>query len=973
MTEADAAPMSSRPPPALLGRERELERLERSLAQVVAGRGECTFIIGELGVGTSALAERACVLAEARGSTLLRGRAWPQGGGVAYGPILAAVGLRLRAADADRRAELVEGLDDLGRLFPWLAPSPPAAVGDDALGKSRLLEAFVALLDRLTRTGPVLLCIDDLHDADPATFELIQYLAQAAAGMPLWVVATVRASAASKRLRLLITWLEQAHLAATLTPEPLDTAQTRALIEARLDVRASAELVRLIDERARGLPLFLHATLTQLEQSGELLSVDGVAYPAKGAEATLPVGLRGLFDASLASLSPSSRALVELLAVAGESLSHALVSRASDLDEPALSDAIADLRARDLIVERGEGLAPAYRLTQPLAADAIHDGLSETARRRLHQRLIDAHGTEPNPDLAQLAHHHRGLGLSTAEPERSSEILLAAAKAAQARFAHRERAQWLSAAAALQRDLGHETALLRTLVDLGQAWRDAGEPNAAVEVWREALSLSSRDAGGVLDLVWGWAALAAWDARRFEECETLLCRGAESLEPRGPSAALARLYLAMLTIRARLGDRDRVEALVQTMAQPSFLALSGASEFQIRLARFHLEQVRGDYARAMAAARYAAEVAQEPAQRFRAQYVVAGGALLHGHLDDAELALAQIEALLSEDALAIHRPMLSIFRAVVARLAGRWDDASAALHEALATSLQLGGPLGGSRWTAVIHATRAGLLALQGDLLGADEELQHAAATTGVVTEPMAAIVPITRVMIHLESDDLDAAVAVAAEMERIAVAPEWESLRAEALIRGGRLEAGELTARALSGSTYADALSARLQGIAAAARGDSAAAHAGFTRALGGFGALKLPFEAARARLERAALRAQESRHAIDDARCAAATFGEIGAGRYAQRAAKLLEALGVKTPRKRRARGNAELSPRELEVARLAVSGLTNAEVAKRLFLSPHTIAAHIKRIYTRLDVSSRKALAQQLKAGGALEEDE
>jgi DNA-binding NarL/FixJ family response regulator len=94
------------------------------------------------------------------------------------------------------------------------------------------------------------------------------------------------------------------------------------------------------------------------------------------------------------------------------------------------------------------------------------------------------------------------------------------------------------------------------------------------------------------------------------------------------------------------------------------------------------------------------------------------------------------------------------------------------------------------------------------------------------------------------------------------------------------------------------------------------------------------------------------------DKAIAARDRFHAIGAERGVARAKGVLRALGIRAPRDQRRDG--ELSPRELEVARLVAEGLSNSAIATRLFLSRSTISSHISHILTKLGVSSRSQIA-------------
>jgi DNA-binding CsgD family transcriptional regulator len=95
---------------------------------------------------------------------------------------------------------------------------------------------------------------------------------------------------------------------------------------------------------------------------------------------------------------------------------------------------------------------------------------------------------------------------------------------------------------------------------------------------------------------------------------------------------------------------------------------------------------------------------------------------------------------------------------------------------------------------------------------------------------------------------------------------------------------------------------------------------------------------------------------------RAALALFEEVGAEGFAERARRELNATG-ETVRKRSPETLDDLTPQEAEIARLAASGQTNPEIGAQLFLSPRTVEWHLRKVFGKLGVGSRKEL------GGAL----
>jgi DNA-binding CsgD family transcriptional regulator len=195
-----------------------------------------------------------------------------------------------------------------------------------------------------------------------------------------------------------------------------------------------------------------------------------------------------------------------------------------------------------------------------------------------------------------------------------------------------------------------------------------------------------------------------------------------------------------------------------------------------------------------------------------------------------------------------------------------------------------------------------------------------------------------------------------------------------EAEIAHGDLPAAAVAQEALAALAQVserardDADAALAAGRVAAADGRAAMARAEFERALDAFAKLEIPLEAARARLEIAQLmRTDEPALAIEEARVALSAFDQIGAVREADTAASLLRELGATG--RAGPKGLERLTKREREILGLLGQGLTNAEIAARLFISTKTAAHHVSNVLAKLGVRNRSeaaAYAQRFLAG-------
>src|SRR5260370_1516262 len=218
-------------------------------------------------------------------------------GRLVHAPTLAAFGPFLRRRDSLRTARLVAGLPDLGQLFTDLGLPAPLPLGDPALEKTRLFEAVARLLERLTREAPVLLFLDDLHWADPASIELLHYLTRGIADQAVFVVGTYRPEEidAARGLRSLLMSLRRAGLASEEALARLKPEAVAELAAGMLGSEVPGELLTLLGARAGGTPLFVEALIRtlvdadQLHKRGESWTLGTNLVPA------LPPDVRLLF------------------------------------------------------------------------------------------------------------------------------------------------------------------------------------------------------------------------------------------------------------------------------------------------------------------------------------------------------------------------------------------------------------------------------------------------------------------------------------------------------------------------------------------------------------------------------------------------------------------------------------------------------------------------------------------------------
>jgi DNA-binding CsgD family transcriptional regulator len=946
--------------PVMVGRGMELARLQRALA---ADETQLVLVSGEAGVGkTRLLRELAATLPS--GARLLAGQASQ---GVPAGPfqlLLEAIGPSVsgwrqvpqRLADREEPLRLL-----LRPVLPCLEPCT-----DREYSQEELLGAAVALVeDLLIGAGRGVLVFEDLHWADAQSIALLGRLALLP-GLGALLVGSFRPEAVDRRHPLVGT-LAEVGRQREITQVALDRLDQHAVAELLAAVYGHPVPFRVAEamhRRTGGNPFFLE----------ELLITAGDTDPEELQDLPLPWNLSEAVLRRLDHLGPAERRVVEAAAVLGERIPFDLLASVTGSDENELIDTLRKLVAGGVVLEDEPDV---FRFRHALTREAIAGELLGRERRRLHEKALAGLQEAGSSDWVAIAWHARGA--------RRYDDLVSAARAGAKDYL--QRGASLEALRLAEEGLSEagddmeleasasKAAWLVGLIDVaiehGERWhglvRRAGDPEAEVSalIHLARLYYEAEDRERQWEAVWSCMRVA---------------------EPLGRGEPLARAY-ALVAEAYMLGEQHR-EAV-----EWSDRALELAEEIGFRPARVTALVNKGSaliehpgrrqegvelLELAIAEASDAGynlllhralhnllwgTLGEWPPQRSRltlralrelSERTGRGGALGKLRLLDLEIAtvegdLAVAEAALREDRRlrlpgTDHQISLQFanWRARLALEAGDLAGAEAALAE------HAGGPRDADRYVADRYvATTGGMLrvelaARRGDLGGLDALLDglDVAAVAQAWCSP------------NLGTDSLTSGLLAA-------IRAGLEPARARAFLAEAELAVTELSPPATEGTDRLERAQAsarrHLEGALREAEGDLA-------------GALEAYREAGQADGQRTVpLRADCQ---LGAARCLVALGRAELAKAHARAAQELLErwpgwrrdearALLVRLRAvPRRAQG--PLTPREREVAQLVAGGLSNGEVAKRLFISTKTASVHVSNILAKLGMSSRAEIA-------------
>ncbi|HEU5229142.1 MAG TPA: AAA family ATPase [Ktedonobacteraceae bacterium] len=377
-----------------VGREQGLQQLLMLSQEAIAGQGVTILLQGEDGIGKSRLLDELvrAITTHAPSWLILRGACSPFDDLVSYGPFL----------EAFQQAEAGDLTDLL--LVPQ-DDEPPA--------QGRFLWRVLQALRVLAHDRPLLLALDDLQWANSATLHLFGFLATRLRNLPVMLVGTVQRVEAIPALQRLVT-LGRRHGDVHLLPLTALTIHDVVDLTNRLGLSANSAstLAQWLYERSGGSPFILIEVIAQLRAEGILLPTDQGLRLDLGhwlrwrAGCTLPETTHDLVTWRLANLSPETRGLLDILAVANQPLPLDLLRTFPGMQDQHLLAHIENLLANGLLVEVAHDM---FALPHHLLRETLILPLSHLRHRAIHRQLATileaCPALQKNFSLRQLALH----------------------------------------------------------------------------------------------------------------------------------------------------------------------------------------------------------------------------------------------------------------------------------------------------------------------------------------------------------------------------------------------------------------------------------------------------------------------------------------------------------------------------------------------------------------------------------------
>ncbi|MEV6305535.1 AAA family ATPase [Actinoplanes sp. NPDC051861] len=893
--------------PVMIGRESELRRL----AQLASARRPAVAVIaGEPGIGKTRLVHE--LLARVPGGTVvLVGQAEPGSLSRPYEVLLDAI---------DGRPEVDEEL--------------LAALSDAERSPVERLHTGLAIINDLIGDSPAVIVFDDLHWADSESAALFERIADQHG--PRLLIGTYRPDEVTRRQPVagLLAQLERRHAVTHVRLERFSAAQTAALLAAVTGAPAPPRAVSALHQRTGGNPFFLE----------ELLR----AMPGHDLEALvdqpLPWSLADVLRRHVDDLDPVSHRIAEAATVLGHRILFDLLAAVTGASEDELITVLRDLVTRGVLVETGDD---EFAFRHALVREAIAEQMLGRQRRRLHEAALDVLLSGGASDPAMVAHHARGAGRyddMIAAARRGSALYLSIGSAYQA----------LQLAEMGLDEAPDDTELLAAAARASWLAGLLDDAQRHARRWRDLADAATDRAESLYLLV-----RIAWEARETgamrgltHEIETLIAQLPPGAAQGRAMTAIAQSSYLRDDLEAALHWSGRAMALADEFGLPDLRRAALLEKGSALVERPHSN---ADGRRILSALADEAEKAGEWVLAARALNTVVLGA---PPTSPAEHAQALERMRVNAERAGFESLAEASYFQGRARLAMRNGDLSAAI-----TALEEGRTQDRSyrrrgRWADYHGVFLAGLYLEAGDL---DRVEQVITDLTAVPNNPPTTI-PGLEFHLACRLGDLPRAERVLDDLIAEIALQTWRNSEQAHDLISAALELGlpadriDLMAATLLDHDERDAYRTLVEAQLAEAHGRHAEALAGYLlltepHALGP--AVRGTVHVGAARCLLAADRRAEAAAQADEATVLLDGWRGWRVAQLAQVRARLGMAPADAPPA---VSGPAALTPREREVAVLISDGLTNTELARRLFISPKTAAVHVSNILRKLGVSSR-----------------
>jgi len=496
---------------AFVGREAELRQLQAAYDAAVSGQGALAMVVGEPGVGKTSLCEQLATYAAIRGGRTLVGHCYEEGSlSLPYLPFVEAMRSYVLARDPDDlRQDLGSGAAEIARIVSEIRDRlriEPRPAGDPDEDRWRLLQGVAGFLRSAASVQPLLIVLEDLHDADRGTLDLLLHLGHNLAGARLLVVGTYRDVEVDRShpLSNALAELRRGGNFSRVALRGLSAEEVQRMLSTISGQEVRWDTSEAVHRQTEGNPLFVQEVLRYLVEEGLITRQDGRWRTSAGTPIamSIPEGLRDVIGKRLSRLSPECNHLLAIAAVVGRDFRLETLQAVAGVGDEELLSALEEAIRVAVLSEQPRVGGVQYRFAHAFFRQTLYEETIAPRRLRLHRQVAAAlerqYAGRLDEHAAELAEH---FSQSTDENDLRKAVHYGrrAAGRAVSVYSFAEAARHLDQALAVQEVLDPNDQAMRCdlLLELGDALVSLGETDRpahqlAPDALRLAESLGDR-------------------------------------------------------------------------------------------------------------------------------------------------------------------------------------------------------------------------------------------------------------------------------------------------------------------------------------------------------------------------------------------------------------------------------------------------------------------------------------------------
>ncbi len=719
----------------LIGRNPELELLTEALGRVRAGEGRLVSVCGNAGTGKSRLVEEFKIISTHEKVNWREGQCYPYSRNFTYFPLIDLLNRTLDIKESDPpelvRQKIESGLDFIDHkqdVVPYVGSLynfdyPELARLNPETWRLRLQKAILEILTAMARRAPTIICLEDLHWADPSSQELIRFLLTDFR-YPALVICVYRPTLT------LFSHQQTANLGDAyidIRLEDLSPAETEAMVGSLLKTDSlPLELKRFVREKAGGNPFYLEEIMNSLVESQALVpEKDRWVLRKTIEESEISSTIHGVIAARIDRLEAEMKCILQEAAVIGRSFYQEILSHITEFKDN-LWHHLSSLETLDIIKARSYRPAVEYIFKHALTQEVVYGGLVKGKRREIHEwvgRVIEHLFEDRLSEYYEALAYHFQRGRSL---DKAADYLARAGEKSLARYALDVAQQYFEDAYACIDARGGTPDADGLKIELLNKWSFVFYYRGHYKELLDLLERHQTAADGLAQkekraMFYAWLGCALWHRERFTEAHHHLTTALALAEEVG-DAAVAGYACCWLTwvstelglLAEAVGHAEKAQEIYAAGRTDDFIYFSsmagmgyafwhqGEKDRTLAAGRNLLDfgRRRGDYrakgmgyccigwghlvagnvAEATAYFEKAVQVSVDPWYSLFPKLALAFGLLLNGRVADARHTIAEVEAFCDKFGVEFAGKPARFFQGVVLVGEGRVEEGLAILE-----------------------------------------------------------------------------------------------------------------------------------------------------------------------------------------------------------------------------------------------------------------------------------------------------